>query len=64
MVLRLYNSGPKVNKKGTNVLFLMASMKKNMVQMAKVCVDAVKGDSVKLADLVNNSDCNGEEPRI
>ena len=60
----MYNSGPKVNKKGTNVLFLMASMKKNMVQMAKVCVDAVKGDSVKLADLVNNSDCNGEEPRI
>ena len=53
-----------MNKKGTNVLFLMASMKKNMVQMAKVCVDAVKGDSVKLADLVNNSDCNGEEPRI
>ena len=57
-----------MNKKGTNVLnrmaYLMAGTKKNLLQMARVCLDAVKGDSVKLANLVNNSDCDGEEPRV
>ena len=38
---------------GTNVLFLMAE--KDQVDMARLCIDAVKGHSGKLSNFVNNA---------
>ena len=38
---------------GTNVLYLMAL--NNKVDMARVCIDAVKGHPGKLSNLVNNA---------
>ena len=46
------------NKKGINVLHLMA--KRNQVEMARRCLEAVKEDNARAINLVNNSSNIGE----
>ena len=46
------------NKKGINVLHLMA--KRNQVEMARRCLEAVKEDKARVINLVNNSSNIGE----
>ena len=54
---KLLESGPdptRVKKdNGTNVLFLMAE--KNQVDMARLCIDAIKDNPGRLSNLVNNA---------
>ena len=48
----------RTNKKEINVLHLMA--KRNQVEMARRCLEAVKEDKARVINLVNNSSNIGE----